>query len=77
MTDAPKPDQTTDTTTDQTPAAKDPADWVTGDEPATAAQMSYLQTLAQDSGTQPPEQLSKSDASRLIDELRSASPRIE
>ncbi|HEY0126968.1 MAG TPA: DUF3072 domain-containing protein, partial [Blastococcus sp.] len=26
-------------------AEKDPADWVTGDEPATGAQKSYLETL--------------------------------
>ena len=32
------------------PAAKDPSDWVTGDEPATGAQLSYVQTLATDSG---------------------------
>ena len=28
-------------------AAKDPDAWVTGDEPATGAQRSYLQTLAE------------------------------
>ncbi len=57
-------------------AAKDPEDWVTGDEPATASQLSYLQTLAQDSGTDVPEQLTKADASRLIDELQGKSPRV-
>ena len=58
-------------------AAKDPDQWVTGDEPATASQLSYLQTLATDSGREVPEQLSKADASRLIDELQDASPRVE
>ena len=58
-------------------AAKDPDQWVTGDEPATASQMSYLQTLATDSGREVPEQLSKADASRLIDELQDASPRVD
>jgi len=55
---------------------KDPSDWVTGDEPATGAQMSYLQTLAQDSGTEVPESPSKADASKLIDELQDKSPRV-
>ena len=58
-------------------AAKDPDNWVTGDEPATASQLSYLQTLATDSGTEVPEQLSKADASRLIDELQDKSPRVD
>ena len=29
---------------------KDPDDWVTGDEPMTGAQASYLQTLARQAG---------------------------
>jgi hypothetical protein len=58
------------------PAAKDPEDWATGDEAATAAQRSYLETLAQDSGTEVPADLSKADASKLIDELQDRSPRI-
>ena len=62
---------------DKTNAAKDPADWVTGDEPATASQLSYLQTLGQDSGAEVPEQLTKADASQLIDELQSKSPRVD
>lgn len=57
--------------------AKDPEDWATGDEPATAAQLSYLETLGQDTGHDVPENLSKADASRLIDELRGESPRVE
>jgi hypothetical protein len=62
--------------TNETSAAKDPEDWATGDEPATAAQMSYLTTLAQDSGREVPDQISKADASKLIDELRQESPRV-
>ena len=58
-------------------AAKDPDQWVTGDEPATASQHSYLETLAQDSGASVPEQLTKADASKLIDELQGSSPRLE
>ena len=57
-------------------AVKDPEEWVTGDEPATASQRSYLETLANDSGTDVPEQLSKADASKLIDELQDRSPRL-
>lgn len=57
-------------------AAKDPDEWVTGDEPATASQLSYLRTLADDSGAEVPEQLSKAEASKLIDQLRGQSPRV-
>jgi Protein of unknown function (DUF3072) len=51
-------------------AEKDPSDWVTGDEPATGAQKSYLNTLARQAGEDVPEELSKADASRKIDELK-------
>lgn len=54
-------------------AEKDPDDWVTGDEPATGAQVSYLETLARKVGRDVPERLTKADASRLIDELQSES----
>lgn len=64
------------TTSDPTgAAAKDPDEWVTGDEPMTGAQASYLATLAHDTGTEVPEQLSKAEASKLIDELQQRSPR--
>ena len=49
---------------------KDPDDWVTGDEPMTASQSSYLQTLCQEAGEEFDEGLSKADASRRIDELQ-------
>lgn len=53
------------------PATKDPDDWTTGDEPMTGPQQSYLQTLAQQAGEEPPKgDLTKADASRLIDELQ-------
>jgi hypothetical protein len=56
---------------DMSTAAKDPDDWTTGDEPMTGAQKSYLQTLAQEAGEQtPPDELSKADASKRIDELQ-------
>ena len=49
---------------------KDPADWVSGGEPMTGAQASYLETLARQTGTEVPGNLNKADASKLIDELR-------
>lgn len=50
---------------------KDPDNWVTGDEPATGAQKSYLATLSEEAGEElPPEGLSKADASRRIDALK-------
>jgi hypothetical protein len=56
---------------------KDPEQWATGDEPATAAQKSYLETLARDTGADIPDQgLSKARASELIDDLRNRSPRV-
>ena len=51
-------------------AEKDPADWVTGGEPATGAQKSYLETLARQAGDEVPDDLTKADASRKIDELK-------
>jgi hypothetical protein len=49
---------------------KDPEDWVTGDEPMTGPQRSYLQTLAREAGEDVPDDLTKADASRRIDELQ-------
>ena len=50
---------------------KDPDDWVSGDEPMTGAQASYLTTLSEESKSPPPEQgLTKADASKRIDELK-------
>jgi hypothetical protein len=49
---------------------KDPEDWVTGDEPMTGPQQSYLNTLAQEAGVTVPDGLTKVEASRLIDELQ-------
>ncbi|GIF39805.1 DUF3072 domain-containing protein [Actinoplanes xinjiangensis] len=59
--------------TDQTNAGnaiKDPQDWTTGDQPATGAQESYLQTLATEAQEDVPDGLTKADASRKIDELQ-------
>jgi len=49
---------------------KDPDDWVTGEEPMTGAQKSYLGTLAGEAGEPVEEDLTKADASRKIEELQ-------
>ncbi len=51
-------------------AEKDPDDWTTGEEPMTGAQASYLRTLAEEAGESFDPGLSKSDASKRIDELQ-------
>ena len=62
--------------TPQENPAKDPEDWVTGDEPMTGPQRSYLQTLAREAGREVDlGALTKADASRLIDELQVVSGR--
>jgi hypothetical protein len=51
---------------------KDPDEWVSGDDPMTGAQASYLKTLCEQAGV--PERfednLTKAQASKLIDEMR-------
>ncbi len=51
---------------------KDPEDWVTGDEPMTGAQASYLKTLSEQAHK--PEafdpDLDKAEASKRIDQLK-------
>jgi hypothetical protein len=54
----------------------DPAEWKTGDEPMTAAQRSYLETLSRETGEPFDDSLTKADASKRIDELREQSPRL-
>ena len=58
-------------------AEKDPHDWVTGDEPMTGAQASYLKTLAEEAHDPDAfdETLSKADASIRIDELKAKTGR--
>jgi DUF3072 family protein len=43
---------------------------VSGEEPMTGAQRSYLHTLAEEAGEEVPEELTKADASKRIDALR-------
>ena len=54
---------------------KDPDEWVTGDEPMTGAQASYLRTLSQEAGEEFDESLSKAEASKRIDELQARTGR--
>jgi hypothetical protein len=50
---------------------KDPDDWVSGDEPMTGAQASYLTTLCEEAGVEPPgKDLTKAEASKQIDNLK-------
>jgi hypothetical protein len=52
--------------------AKDPDDWVSGDEPMTGAQASYLKTLSEQAREPDAfsERLSKAEASKRIDVLK-------
>ena len=54
----------------QETAAKDPDEWVTGDESMTGPQASYLKTLCQEAGVEFDPSLTKAAASKLIDELQ-------
>lgn len=56
--------------TDGDAVEKDPADWVTGDEPMTAPQRSYLDTLAREAGEEVTADLTKAEASEHIDRLQ-------
>ena len=49
---------------------KDPHDWVTGDEPMTGAQRSYLDILARAAGEQLSADLTKAEASEHIERLQ-------
>jgi hypothetical protein len=59
------------------PVEKDPEDWATGDEPMTGPQESYLSTLAREAGEDVPDNLSKAEASELIDKLQDLSERLK
>jgi hypothetical protein len=50
--------------------SKDPDQWVTGDEPMTGAQRSYLKTLSEEAHEPFDENLTKAEASKRIDELQ-------
>ena len=54
---------------------KNPRDWVTGGEPMTGAQKSYLHTLASETHTEVSDDLTKGQASEKINELKQIDPR--
>ena len=54
---------------------KDPDAWVTGGEPMTGAQKSYLDTLAREAGETLSPDLTKAEASEHIDRLQSKTGR--
>ena len=64
MSEQPRPPDTPSNT------QKDPDEWVTGDEPMTGAQASYLRTLSQEAGEEFDESITKAEASQRIDELQ-------
>ncbi len=82
--ESPPPDMAPDSTADDaadvtTPGIgspeKDPSDWVTGDEPMTGPQRSYLETLSREAGEDFDESLNKAQASARIDELQTRTGR--
>jgi hypothetical protein len=68
MTDNPKVEPSPASNT-----KKDPDDWVSGDEPMTGAQASYLKTLTEQIGDEDQFDrfLTKAEASKPIDALKS------
>jgi hypothetical protein len=61
---------------DVQPNPERPTDeWVTGDEPMTGPQQSYLQTLAREAGEEPPPELTKAQASEEIERLQAQTGR--
>ena len=60
-------------------AQRDPSkpteEWVTGDEPMTGPQRSYLATLAREAGEDVPDELTKAQASELNERLQKESGR--
>jgi hypothetical protein len=68
-------DKRTQASADQSNMEKDPADWVTGDEPMTGAQRSYLKTLCEEAKQPFDESLTKAQASRRIEELQAMTGR--
>ena len=49
---------------------RDPAEWVSGDDPITPAQKSYLDTLARQAGEELPADMTKAEASQHIERLK-------
>ena len=68
-------DKRTQSMADQSNMEKNPDDWVTGDEPMTGAQRSYLKTLSEEAKVDFDEKLTKAEASKRIDELQAETGR--
>ena len=49
---------------------KDPSEWVSGGDPITPSQKSYLDTLARQAGEEIPADITKGEASEHIERLR-------
>ena len=61
---------------DVSPQPERPTDeWVTGDEPMTGPQQSYLHTLAREAGEDPKPDLTKAEASEEIERLQAVTGR--
>ncbi|HXQ02803.1 MAG TPA: DUF3072 domain-containing protein [Candidatus Udaeobacter sp.] len=59
-----------------TPNLEKPTEqWVTGEEPMTGPQISYLQTLCREAGEEFDNTLTKAEASKKIDELQAKTGR--
>ena len=63
-------DKQTQTQAEHSNMQKDPDRWVTGDQPMTGAQRSYLHTLAEEAHEEIEDDLTKAEASKKIDELQ-------
>ena len=63
-------DKRTQQEADRSNMEKDPDRWVTGDEPMTGAQRSYLKTLSEEAHEPFDENLTKAEASKRIEELQ-------
>ena len=68
-------DKTTQAHAAESNMEKDPKEWVTGDEPMTGAQRSYLKTLCEEAKAEFDGALTKAEASRRIDELKAETGR--
>src|SRR3954453_210985 len=62
---------------DERSAEKPTEEWVTGDEPMTGPQRSYLHTLAREAGEEVPDDLTKAHASEMIERLQHTTGRGE
>jgi hypothetical protein len=63
-------DKRTQQEADNSNMSKDPDEWVTGDEPMTGAQKSYLKTLTEEANEPFDDNLTKAEASKRIEELQ-------